>query len=191
MDIKGKSTEELLKINPDNLSAADLRQVVSRIASAGNKRLKRLEKSGLSSRAAESVQESGGKFSVKGKTEDQLKSEFMREKEFFERKTSSITGIKEIQRETVKTLEERGVTSVSKDKISETFALYDKLKERDPSVANKNLKYAVINAIAELPDHMDTEEKILAMQEQLHELYEEQEDLYNEFDDVSEFFDFE
>ena len=191
MNIKGKSTEELLKINPDKLSAADLRQVVSRIASAGNKRLKRLEKSGLSSRAADSIQESGGKFSVKGKTEAELKSEFMREKDFFERKTSSIKGIREIQRETVKTLEQRGVTSVSKDKIGETFALYDKLKERDPSVANKNMKYAVINAIAELPDSMDAEEKILAMQEQLNDLYEEQEDLYDEFDSISDFFEYE
>ena len=41
MNVTGKSTSELLDINPDKLSDADLRQVVSRIAPAGNKRLKR------------------------------------------------------------------------------------------------------------------------------------------------------
>ncbi len=190
MIIAGKSTQELLDLNPDALSAADLRQVVSRIASAGNKRLKRLENAGVSSRAADVVAETGGKFSVKGKTEEQLRSEFMREKNFFERKTSSLRGIKEIRRETARTLRERGVTDVDEQKIGDTFALYDKLKEKMPEVANKNLKYAVINAISELSDDLDVEEKILAMQEQLQELYEEQEDLYDDyFEDLSEFFD--
>ena len=190
MTLTGKRVDDLLDLNPDKLSASELRQVVSRIASAGNKRLKRLDAAGVSSRAADVVRESGGKFSVKGKSTAELKAEFMREKNFFDRKTSSLSGIKEVQRETVKTLEQRGVTNIDRDKIGETFALYDKLKERDPSVANKNLKYAVINAIAELPDNLDVEGKILAMQEQLEGLYEEQEDLYDEFDGVAEFFDF-
>ena len=189
MNVNGKSVNELLDINPDKLSAADLRQVVSRIASAGNKRLKRLDAAGTTSRAADAVKESGGKFSVKGKTEDELRAEFMREKKFFESKTSSLRGIKEIQRETVKTLESRGVTNIDKDKIGETFALYDKLKELDPSITAKNMKYGVINAIAELPDNMDIEEKILAMQEQLEGIYEENEDIYDDFANVSEFFD--
>lgn len=183
------TVDELLMLNPDKLSERELRRAVSQIASAGNKRLKRLESAGQRSRAAEVVQESGGKFSVRGKNLEELKTEFMREKNFFERKTSSLRGIREIKRETAKTLEARGVTNIDKDKIGDTFALYDKLKELDPSVASKNLKYAVINAIAELPDHLDVEEKILAMQEQLNGLYEEQEDLYSEFDGLSEFFD--
>lgn len=183
------TTEELLMLNPDKLSERELRRAVSQIASAGNKRLKRLEESGTRSRAAEVVHETGGKFSVKGKNAEELKSEFMREKNFFERKTSSLKGIQDIKRETAKTLESRGVTNIDKDKIGDIFATYDRLKERDPSVASKNLKYAVINAIAELPDSFDIEERILAMQEQLSDLYEEQEDLYGEFEGVSEFFD--
>lgn len=189
MNVTGKSVSELLDINPDKLSAEDLRQVVSRIASAGNKRLKRLDQAGVKSRAADVVKESGGKFSVKGKTEDELRAEFMREKNFFERKTSSLKGIKQIQKETAKTLESRGVTNIDRDKIGETFALYDRLKEIDPSITAKNLKYGVINAISELPDNMDIEEKILAMQEQLEDIYEEQEDLYEDFADIADFFD--
>lgn len=189
MSVTGKSVTELLEMNPDKLPADVLRHVVSRIASAGNKRLKRLDQAGVKSRAGEVVMDSGGKFSVKGKSEDELRAEFMREKNFFERKTSSLRGIKQIQKETAKTLESRGVTNIDRDKIGETFALYDKLKEIDPSITAKNLKYGVINAIAELPDYMDIEEKILAMQEQLEDIYEEQEDLYEDFSDVSEFFD--
>jgi len=189
MYVKGKSVTELLDMNPDKMSADVLRQVVSRIASAGNKRLKRLDQAGVKSRAADVVKESGGKFSVKGKTEDELRAEFMREKNFFERKTSSLRGIKQIQKETAKTLESRGVTNIDRDKIGETFALYDRLKEIDPSIIAKNLKYGVINAISELPDNMDIEEKILAMQEQLADLYEEYDEIYAEFDGLSEFFD--
>lgn len=189
MNVTGKSVSELLEMNPDKLSAADLRQVVSRIASAGNKRLKRLDKAGVRSRAAEVVMSSGGKFSVKGKSEDELRVEFMREKNFFERKTSSLRGIKQIQKETLKTLESRGVTNIDEDEIGETFALYDRLKEIDPGITVNNLKYGVINAISELPDDLDFEEKILAMQEQLEDLYEEQEDLYEDFSDIADFFD--
>lgn len=188
MNLTGKNVNELLEMNPDNLSAADLRKVVSRIASAGNKRLKRLAEDGVYSHAADVVMESGGKFSVKGKTEDELRAEFMREKDFFERKTSSLRGVHQIQKETVKTLESRGVTNIDRDRIGEAFALYDKLKKRDPSVSIAGLKYSVINAIMEMPESLDFEDKILAMQEQLVDLYEEYDEIYTEFEGLSEFF---
>ena len=189
MNVTGKSVSELLDMNPDKLSAADLRQVVSRIASAGNKRLKRLEESGMYSPAADDVIENGGKFSVKNKSRDDLLTEFKREREFFDKKTSSVRGIRDIRNRTAKTLESRGVTNINKEQIGEAFAVYDRLKKYDPCVAVKNLKYATVNAVMELNADLDIDDKFLAMIEQLDAIYEEQEELYIDFDGASKFFE--
>lgn len=189
MNVTGKSVSELLDINPDKLSDADLKQVVSRIASAGNKRLKRLEESGMYSPAADDVMDSGGKFSVKNKGRDDLLTEFKREREFYDKKTSSVRGIRDIRNRTAKTLESRGVTNINKEQIGEAFAVYDRLKKYDPSVAVKNLKYATVNAVMELNADLDIDDKFLAMIEQLDAIYEEQEELYIDFDGASKFFE--
>ena len=188
MNLKGKNVQELLDMNPDKLSDADLKKVVSRIASAGNKRLKRLYEEGMYSAAAESVMESGGKFSVKNKERDDLLTEFKREREFFDKKSSSVRGVRDIRKRTAKTLELRGVTNINKEHIGEAFAVYDRLKKYDPSVATKNLKYATVNAVMELNADLDIDDKFLAMIEQLDAIYEEQEELYNAFDGVSKYF---
>lgn len=91
----GKSVEDLLKMGSDynryrKLSESTLRKVVNRLASAGNKRLRRMEQAGETSPAYREVQASGGKFSTKGKTLEGLRREFLRAKQFFEDKTSSL-----------------------------------------------------------------------------------------------------
>ena len=189
MNMTGKSVNELLEMNPNNLSDAELRQVVSRIASAGNKRLKRLEKSGLYSYASRYVNESGGKFSVRGKDRHDLMVEYLREKHFFALKSSSVREVKRIQKDAADKLRERGVNNINNEDIGKAFQLYDRLKERDPSVSIKGLKYLVINAIMEMPESLDFEDKILEMQEHLSDLYEDYDEIYSEFDGLSEFFD--
>lgn len=92
---EGKSVEDLIKMGSDynrykRLTESTLRKVVNRLASAGNKRLRRMEAAGESSPAYREVQQSGGKFSTKGKTLEGLQREFLRVKQFFEDKTSSL-----------------------------------------------------------------------------------------------------
>lgn len=91
----GKSVEDLIKMGSDynrykRLSESTLRKVVNRLASAGNKRLRRMEAAGETSPAYRQVEQSGGKFTTKGKTLEGLQREFLRAKQFFEDKTSSL-----------------------------------------------------------------------------------------------------
>ncbi len=92
---EGKSVEDLIKMGSDynrykRLSEPTLRKVMNRLASAANKRLRRMEAAGEASPAYREVQASGGKFSTKGKTLEGLQKEFLRVKQFFEDKTSSL-----------------------------------------------------------------------------------------------------
>lgn len=185
------TTQELLDVGSDKVNSwsdQELRKAVSQIASAANKRLKRLEKSGLYSYASRYANESGGKFSVRDKNRDELLREYLREQHFFRLKSSSVREVKRIQKEAADKLRERGVNNINDEDIGKAFQLYDKLKERDPSVSIKGLKYLVINAIMEMPESLDFEDKILAMQEQLADLYEDYDEIYSEFDGLSEFF---
>ena len=98
--------EQVLALKPGQrakLSRAELARAVSVLASAGNKRLRRIEKAGLtkSSNAYQAIARSGGDFSVKNKDITELDNEFERLKKFFapDTKTSTVGGTKKsIQR---------------------------------------------------------------------------------------------
>lgn len=77
------------------MSRQELARVVSQLASAGNKRLRRLEASpmGTESRPYKSAMEVGN-FSVAGKNQGQLQNEFKRVSTFLKAKTSTVTGWK-------------------------------------------------------------------------------------------------
>lgn len=90
--------KELLNLSSrdvSKLTRRELARVVSQLASAANKRLKRLETTpmGTESRAYKSAMEVG-KFSVAGKNQGQLQNEFKRVTEFLRAKTSTVTGWK-------------------------------------------------------------------------------------------------
>lgn len=98
---KVSRVDTLLDLSPTdllNMSRKDMARNISTLASAANKRLKRLETSGTYSPAAEYVKSHGGKFSVAGKNQNQLLTEFFRLQQFMESKTSSVKGAKKWQR---------------------------------------------------------------------------------------------
>ena len=103
--ISGLSIDDILELSPDilnSLNRQDLAKLTSRLASAGNKRIKRLEESeiGETSPALQGLK--GKKFSVKNKNVNELRNEFKRVKTFLSAKTSSITGWKKTRLETTK-----------------------------------------------------------------------------------------
>ena len=175
----------------NKLSKPQLRKAVQTLASAGNKRLKRFESSGVSSGAYQHVQRSGGKFSTKGKNLNALRAEFVRAKTFLSSKGGSITGAKKIQKDTLKALKKQGV-ELSPEQYNNFWKAYERLKETSPEVANKGLKYTVLGDIAELMEQDITNPEELAeiMARQLEEAYEEQEELENDTG-VSRFFEIE
>lgn len=92
------SIKELLNLSSreiSKLSRRELALVVSQLASAGNKRLRRLERTPM---GTESIPYRNamklGKFSVAGKNQGQLQNEFKRVSEFLKSKTSTVSGWK-------------------------------------------------------------------------------------------------
>lgn len=78
-----------------NEKIAAFRKEASRLAAMANKRVARMESNGLQDAPAYKgyIESGGGKFSVKGKTHNQLQVEVSRMKKFITAKTSTITGV--------------------------------------------------------------------------------------------------
>lgn len=96
------TVDNLLKMNLKELQELkrdDLAREVGRLASAANKRLKRLQtlkmETGIESQAERYVSEHGGKFTVRGKSKDELITEYIRARDFMKVKTSTVHGTKE------------------------------------------------------------------------------------------------
>lgn len=188
--VSGKSISDILNMDIgtfNKLDISDMRKVVGRLVSAGNKRIRNFEKSGQTSPALRQVRQSGGAFSTKGKNLNQLRNEFMRAKGFIENKSSTVTGWKKIKKQTVENLRKQGV-NVTTENLDSVLRAYEKLKEVDPSISSKAFKYRVMGEIASQPERMDIEERILEMQERLDDIYEEGMKLDDEYS-VSDFFE--
>ena len=117
-----------------SMSRKELAKAVSILASAGNKRLKRIEKAGFEnySSAYRYIERTGGKFSVAGKNTEELIVEYKRAKGFLSpaRKTSTIRGIKRSMRENETKVHERlGVTFKNKEESKEFWKAYNKFAD--------------------------------------------------------------
>lgn len=74
---------------------SEYRKEASRLAAMANKRVTRLENNGLQDAPAYKgyIESGGGKFSVKGKTHNELQREVSRMQKFIAAKTSTVTGV--------------------------------------------------------------------------------------------------
>lgn len=93
------TVNEILALDFDDvnkMSRKELAKAVSTLASAANKRLRVLERSGNADSFAyrQVIIDGPGKFSVAGKNQGELKHEFTRAKLFYQRKTSTSAGWK-------------------------------------------------------------------------------------------------
>ena len=110
-----------------------LKAEVSRKASMANKRLVRLERNKLTSSPAYQkwIDYKGGvKFSVRGKTYNELQQELARVNQFIEAKTSTVRGLNKVLKEMAKNtgIKYRSVKELQ-SKAMNFFALADKIKE--------------------------------------------------------------
>lgn len=130
--LKGFTVSDLLDIPQNVISAmtrSELSQVVSRLSSAANKRLKRIgeyfERQGYDAMKVD-------RFGAKGKNINQLRSELSRLQNFFERKTSTVTGIKKVEREFKKRVSDRGGFTPSEftpEQLSRFWHAYKRAEE--------------------------------------------------------------
>ncbi len=106
-----------------------LKQEISRKASMANKRLKRLEKNELTNVPAyrQYVQGGGVKFSVKGKSYNELQAELSRVNHFLDSKTSTIRGTNSVLKDIANT------AKIKYDNLSQLYSNVNKFF----SIANK------------------------------------------------------
>lgn len=189
--VSGLSVNDIISMSGadlSKLSLSDLRKVTGRLVSAGNKRIRRLEQAGLTPSSLAKLDISGGAFSTKGKDVNQLRAEFVRARQFLKNKTSTVSGYKKQLKDTEKRLQEKGV-NVEPGTAEKLLNLYSRLKETNPEVSTRALKYTALKTIANeirLETGDSTEEILANIRDELRKQYEKNEDLS---EDVSEFFE--
>lgn len=98
--VSGLSTKDILYMDTtkfNKLNEKELRLVVSRLVSSGNKRIRALEKTGHYIPALESLRDKNGEikvFTTKGKNLTQLRKEYARARNFMTHETSTVKGYK-------------------------------------------------------------------------------------------------
>lgn len=110
--VSGMSVQDILSMDMETfmkLGTADLKKVTGRLVSAGNKRIRRLERQGYSTPATRRVSDSGGMFSTRGKDLNSLRSEFARARDFMQSGTSTKAGYIEVRNKALAKMQKQGV----------------------------------------------------------------------------------
>ena len=130
-----------------HMKRSELAKVTSQLASAANKRLKRFKEKGVTSPAVSEERMFLERFSVKGKNLNQLRSEYVRVKEFLQSETSTLRGWNRVVQETTSTLHDMGV-NIPKEHVPGVMKVYGRLKSEFPDlVGNKEIYAPVVQQI--------------------------------------------
>lgn len=191
--VSGLSIQDILNMDAatfNKLGVADMRKVVGRLVSAGNKRLRSFDRAGENSPATRHIAKSGGRFSTKGKDLNALRAEYTRAKNFLNSRSGTRAGWKKVKKETTEALKRQGV-DVSPEQFDDLWRAYEDLKELDPEVATKRLKYGILTDISNMLDdsRTDPEEIAVELHSKLDLIYEQRAELENDIDGVSGFFE--
>ena len=168
-DILSMSWEELR-----GMGRRELSKIVSSMASAANKRIKRFEQAGENSPATRYA-EKAGRFSVAGKNLNQLRAEYTRAKSFLNQETSTLRQWKQTKKETVNTLRSMGV-NIPEEDVSDVMKVYGKLKQEFPDIAESNIYAPAIQEIYDRLNAGDDPDAIIeAAKKQMMQGYEQRE----------------
>ena len=87
--------------NPNSMGEEQLKQAIRSMGNAANKRLKRMENRGINFGEGKGPNTTSGvkRFTVRGKSLDELKREFKRVRNFLKNPQSSLTGMKRVYKE--------------------------------------------------------------------------------------------
>lgn len=176
-DVTGLTIEDVMRLDINMLNERQLKQVTSRLVSAGNKRIRRLEASDVaqSSPALKQVKESGGAFSVQNKNINELRSEFSRARTFLRLKTSTARGTRKVQNQLFRQLGvKRG--QMTKEQVATFWDMLHMLKQYDPNFikehyeqVKKEIGEIVINKPTLTPDEI-----LVKLRARIDELYIEE-----------------
>ena len=196
--IKGKTVQNILDTplyDLKKMTDSELRTVVGRLVSAGNKRLRRYEsKKGELPNAGRQGTYEERKFSTQGKDRTELMEEFKRAKNFFGAETSSLTGDKNVKTKSQKALNENFGISVSDEDYDTYWKAFDRLKELHPEIDERNYKYTILSHMDKMIEkrkgkpYKSYKTFARAIEKKLDDLYKENQRLSNA-DGTSGFFE--
>lgn len=163
----GLSIKDIMKMDMnkfDKYNLREQREIVSRLASAANKRLKKFEEKGIVNPATLHMKLEGGKISVKNKDIDALKEEYFRAKKFLSSTFSTQKGYKEYINKLDKALKTdvKGIYKGMKYSLTyaTAFSYYDLLQDLSPKIQNIRDKYTITEKIAEYMEQGNNEQEI-------------------------------
>lgn len=198
MDVKGLKISDILNMSWDDLnslSGKDLKAVTSRLVSASNKRIKRLQKSphGTSSFAYQTVEERGRKFSVRGLTTNEVRTEFANARRFLNMKTSTVKGWKEYRED----MNERLTKTLNVEELewSETteskfWKVYRRFEETHGGKFKKGDSDRIQQMLTEMFESSDKRRSADYFTKRVDELWEEYyEEEQEDSESVGDFFD--
>lgn len=188
--VSGMGVTDILNMSQrqfNSLTESELRKVVGRLVSAGNKRIRNLEsKTDRSSPAYIDVMRSGGKFSTRGKGKEELKAELLRAKQFMTSETSTARNWKRVQTHTIERIKKAvGDFSLTKNQWSDFWSAYKDLSELDPSARLDSVKYEIFKMISVAVEDksMSSQEIAVKLQPEVQRIYERNQQTKNEFFD--------
>lgn len=156
-----------------NLSGRELRAATKALADAANKRLSRLESAGIASPAGYEIRESGGKFRIGGKSEGELRTEFLRAKQFMEDPYSKVSEAKKAQREAAAALKERSKVGLTQDQYNKVLKTYLDNRNTNPNIIARTIKYQLMREQElSIPENADIEDIADRITAELMQSYE-------------------
>ena len=173
---------------PDNFASMKREDLIAQMQptiDAANKRLKRLQGMETLSPALNSVMQSGGKFSIKGKTRNEILKETSRALSFINMKTSTVTGAKQFERNFAAKLSNKS-KNITNDQRKTLFDSFRKLQQISPVGLNIYGSERLVRMLAdEVVDENYSFED--TMNKALKELEREYEQFMQEQDDLDPF----
>ena len=199
VNLTGKSVNQLVHLSATQIKGYDrqnLARIVTKLNSAANKRVVRLEKAGYNTPAMRAAKvDKGQRFSVAGKNLKQLRAEYIRVSGFLKADTSTKKGYKGFLKKIQKSFSDKGVkiggkgVTDTQDFIQKETKIYDWLKEKSPIIEESGYKYEAMKMISEYVSQGNLSESSIKrrMAKWVKEVYEEEQRKRNI--DTSNFFD--
>lgn len=171
--------------NFEKMKRDELAKQLQPTIDAANKRLKRLEGLKTLSPALNSVMESGGKFSIRGKSRNEVLKEASRAIAFINMKTSTVSGTKQFEKGFAAKLSNKA-KDITNEQRKVLFDSFRKLQQISPVGLNIYGSDRLIRMLAdEVTDNKYSFE--VTMQKALKELESEYEQFMQEQDDLNPF----
>ena len=169
--LSGVSVNQLLNIGATELKGYDrdnLSRIVTKLNSAANKRLVRLENEGYNTPAMRKNHvDKGERFSVKDKNLKQLRAEYIHVSSFLKDNTSTVKGYKSFLHTLKNKFNEKGVKigggneKEIQDFIDQETKIYDWLKERNPFIEESGYKYEAMLRVSEMVEKKNLSEQAI------------------------------